>query len=75
MRPLKPSDMSTPSIISKDSLIPIGLVVTLMGVCVSVGVVYNKVEETRSDVSDLKVQLSKMDDKIDALSARSVAER
>lgn len=63
--------MAMPTIINSNSLIPIGLVVTLMGVCVSVGVVYNKVEETRGDVSELKAQVTRLDDKLDALMSRS----
>ncbi len=66
--------MAMPNVISANTLIPIGLVITLMGVCVSIGVTYNKVEETRSDVAELKIQLSRMDDKIDTLSQRSVAD-
>lgn len=67
-------NMEKPSLISKDSLVPLGLVFTLVAAAVSFGVMYQKVEEVRGDVQDMKTQVTKLDDKMDALlSQRSLA--
>ncbi len=68
--------MERPSVINKDSLIPLGLVITLVGAAGSFGVMWNKVEEVRGDIQEMKAQVTKLDDKMDALlQQRSVANR
>lgn len=63
-------------IINKESLIPLGLVITLVGAAMSFGVMYQKVETVRADLVDVKNQITKLDDKLDAvLTQRSVANR
>ena len=58
--------MEKPSIISKDSLIPLGLVLTLLGAAISFGVMYQR-------INDVDARLTRMEDKIDRLSERSLA--
>jgi uncharacterized membrane protein YciS (DUF1049 family) len=58
--------------ITKDTLIPLGLVLTLVVASVSFGVMYQKVEEMRFSVSEVKNQISRIDDKLnDVLLLRS----
>ena len=65
--------MEKPSIISKESLLPLGLVFTLLAAAVSFGVMFNQSQQTREDIRELKVQIAKLDDKLDRLSERSIA--
>lgn len=58
--------MEKPSIISKDSLLPLGLVFTLLAAAVSFGIMYEKVSEMDS-------RLTRMEGKLDRLSERSLA--
>ena len=58
--------MEKASIISKDSLIPLGLVLTLLGAAISFGVMYQR-------INDVDARLTRMEDKIDRLSERSLA--
>jgi len=58
--------MEKPSIITKDSLVPLGLVITLLAAAGSFGVMYQR-------LNDVDTRLTRMEDKIDRLSERSLA--
>ena len=58
--------MEKASIISKESLLPLGLVFTLLAAAVSFGIMYEKVSEMDS-------RLTRMEGKLDRLSERSLA--
>ena len=60
------NDMEKPSIISKESLLPVGLVLTLLGAAISFGVMYQR-------INDVDTRLTRMEDKLDRLSERSLA--
>jgi hypothetical protein len=49
--------MSTPSILSKDTLVPLGLVIALAGWAFSLGIQTQKIENLREDMQDVKTQL------------------
>ena len=55
-----------PSIITKDSLVPLGLVITLVGAALSFGVMYQR-------INDVDTRLTRMEEKLDRLSERSLA--
>lgn len=59
-------NMEKPSLISKDSLVPVGLVMTLLGAAVSFGVMYQR-------INDVDTRLTRMEEKLDRLSERSLA--
>lgn len=58
--------MEKPPLISKESLIPLGLVLTLLGAAVSFGVMYQRIDDVDS-------RLTRMEAKLDRLSERSLA--
>jgi outer membrane murein-binding lipoprotein Lpp len=64
--------MSSPSVVTKDTLIPITLVIVVLSAAFSYGIMYQKVENVGGEVKELKVsvndKIDKLDNKVDQLS-------
>ena len=56
--------------ITTNSLIPLGLVITLLGAAISFGVMYNKVNTLSDEVNMLRIQTAEINSKVDKLVGR-----
>jgi len=57
-------------IFNQETLVPIGLVLTMLAAAVSFGVMYQKVETLSGEVNVLRVQMAEANSKLDQLIGR-----
>ena len=55
------------AVISPGTLVNASMVVTMLAAAVSFGIMYQKIEGVREQVSSMNVKMTKMDDKLDRL--------
>lgn len=63
------------TIVSTNTAISIGLVITLLAAAVSFGIIYAQVQQLRADVSDVKDRIVKVDDKLNDLRSNKVTKQ